>query len=124
MPIIDRKSLPDVVMRAGVSGKFLADKNSGARGLTVLLNIVEPGASIPLHKHTAEESGVVLEGAIWVRIGNERYSAGPDQTVVFPASTPHAWGNAGPGVARILWVWNSPDPFGDSVYLEGEPPKH
>ena len=36
----------------------------------------------------------------------------------------HAWGNEGPEVLRVLFVWNSPEPFapGKSTYLEGAPP--
>jgi len=123
MPLIDSSNIPEVLMRVGVSGKFLADARTGTHGLTVLLNVVEPGAAIPLHRHSAEESGIVLEGEIWARIGDERFSVTPDRTIVFPATIPHAWGNSGPGTARVLWVWNSADPFGDSVYIDGAPPQ-
>jgi quercetin dioxygenase-like cupin family protein len=123
MPCIDSSKIPQVQMREGVIGKFLADARTGARGLTVLLNIVEPGASIPLHRHRAEESGIVLEGEIWALINDERFTVTPDRTIVFPAGEPHAWGNSGAAVARVVWVWNSADPFGDSVYIEGEPPR-
>ncbi|MGH7906088.1 MAG: cupin domain-containing protein [Candidatus Binataceae bacterium] len=123
MPLVDRRKIPEVIMRAGVSGQFIVGKDAGASGLTVLLNVVEPGASIPLHKHTAEESGVILEGVIWARIEDQRYQVTPDETIVFPPTLAHAWGNDGPGPARVLWVWNSPDPFGDSQYMEGEPPR-
>jgi len=40
-----------------------------------------------------------------------------------PPDTPHAWGNAGPAAARMLWVWGGADPFGDATYLQGEPPR-
>jgi quercetin dioxygenase-like cupin family protein len=124
MPVVEHGAIHEVLMRPGIRGKFLVSKDVGAHGLTLLLNTVEPGAEVPLHEHAAEESGYLLEGVIWVRIGVESHAITPQQTVVFPAGIPHAWGNPGPGVARILWVWNSPDPFGDSVYLEGIPPKH
>jgi quercetin dioxygenase-like cupin family protein len=123
MPCIDSNKIPEVLMREGVVGKFLADARTGTSGLTVLLNLVEPGAAIPLHRHSAEESGIVLEGEIWARIDNERFSVTPDRTIVFPATMPHAWGNSGSRVARVLWVWNSADPFGDSVYIDGPPPR-
>jgi len=54
MPLIDSSNIPEVLMREGVSGKFLADARTGTHGLTVLLNVVEPGAAIPLHRHSAE----------------------------------------------------------------------
>ena len=37
--------------------------------------------------------------------------------------TPHAWGTEGTEPARMMWVYGGPDPFADSTYLEGEPPK-
>ena len=37
--------------------------------------------------------------------------------------TPHAWGNNGPDVAKLLWAFGGPDPFGDATYLEGQPPQ-
>ncbi len=51
------------------------------------------------------------------------YDIGPDDSVVIPPHTPHAWGNAGPGPARMLWVWGGADPFGDATYLAGEAPR-
>ena len=123
MPVIDQNAIPEVLMRAGVSGKFIVSKDTGSHGLTMLINIVQPGASIPLHRHTAEESGLVIEGEIWARIGDQQYIVTPHEVVVFPPTVPHAWGNAGPDVARVVWTWNSNAPFSDSVYLEGLPPK-
>ena len=67
---------------------------------------------------------LVLEGTVWVRVGAERYTVGPSHTVIIPPGTPHAWGNAGRGVAKLLWAFAGPDPFSDATYLEGEPPVH
>ena len=83
---------------------------------------VAPGATAPLHKHTIEETMLVLEGTVWVRIGDERYTVGPQHTVIIPAEITHAWGNSGPDVAKLLWAFGGPDPFQDSTYLEGTPP--
>jgi quercetin dioxygenase-like cupin family protein len=79
---------------------------------------------VPLHQHTVEEIMLVLEGTVWVQVGDERATVGPHHTVVIPAGTPHAWGNAGAETAKLLWAFGGPDPFSDAVYLEGEPPQH
>jgi len=110
-------------MRPGIRGQFLAHKNLGAEGVSLLVNTVEPGAAAPLHKHTVEETMLVLEGTVWVRVGEEYATVGPHHTVIIPADTPHAWGNNGPDVAKLLWAFGGPDPFGDSTYLEGQPPQ-
>lgn len=124
MPIIDHQTIPEIAMRPGIRGQFLAHKDSGAEGVSLLSNTVDPGAEAPLHLHTVEETMLVLEGRVWVRVGDERYTLGPHHTVIIPAHTPHAWGNAGTSVARLLWAFAGPDPFSDATYLEGEPPRH
>ncbi len=123
MPVINHQTIPEVLMRPGIRGQFLAHKNLGAEGVSLLVNTVEPGAAAPLHKHTVEETMLVLEGTVWVRIGEEYATVGPHHTVIIPAHTPHAWGNNGPNVAKLLWAFAGPDPFGDSTYLEGQAPQ-
>jgi quercetin dioxygenase-like cupin family protein len=124
MPVIDHASVPEIEMRPGIRGRFLAHRDLGAQGVSLLTNTVEPGASVPLHVHTVEETMLVLEGTIWAQVGEERHTVGPDTTVIIPAGTPHAWGNDGPAPAKLLWAFAGPDPFGDARYLEGEPPRH
>ena len=124
MPVIDHAQCPELEMRPGIRGRFLASHELGSTGVSLLTNTVDPGAEAPLHVHTVEETMVVLEGTIWAQVGEERFTVGPDHTVVIPAHTPHAWGNAGSGVAKLLWAFAGPDPFGDATYLEGSPPRH
>jgi quercetin dioxygenase-like cupin family protein len=124
MPVISHQHIAEIQMRPGIRGQFLASQEHGARGVCLLVNMVDPGAAAPLHKHTAEETMLVLEGTVWVRLGEERYTVGPHHTVIIPAETPHAWGNSGPGMAKLLWAFGGPDPFRDSTYLEGAPPNH
>jgi quercetin dioxygenase-like cupin family protein len=124
MPVIEHHTIPEIQMRPGIRGQFLAHKALGASGVSLLTNTVEPGAAAPLHLHTVEETMLVLEGTVWVRVGEEHYTVGPNHTVIIPAQTPHAWGNAGATVAKLLWAFAGPDPFSDATYLEGTPPQH
>jgi quercetin dioxygenase-like cupin family protein len=57
-------------------------------------------------------------------LNDVRLAAKPGQAVIIPPHTPHAWGTAGPGSARILFIWPVVNPFapGKSTYLEGAPP--
>lgn len=111
-------------MRQGIQGKFLSHQDLGAAGCSLLVNTVEPGAAVPLHKHTVEETMLVLEGSVWVQLGTERTTVCADHTVIIPAHTPHAWGNDGEEIAKLLWAFAGPNPFDDATYLEGEPPRH
>ena len=123
MPVIDHNDLTEVQMRPGITGRFLAHKDLGAQGVSLLENRVVPGASAPLHSHTVEETMLVQEGRVWVKVGEEEHTLGPGHTVIIPANAPHAWGNAGTEEASLLWAFAGPDPFSDATYLEGVPPK-
>jgi quercetin dioxygenase-like cupin family protein len=124
MPVIDHQHIPEITMRPGIRGQFLASKEHGAQGVCLLVNTVDPGAAAPLHKHSVEETMLVLEGSVWLCVGDERHTVGPQHTVIIPAETPHSWGNSGPDVAKLLWAFAGPDPFSDSIYLEGAPPMY
>ncbi|MCH9674437.1 MAG: cupin domain-containing protein [Gammaproteobacteria bacterium] len=124
MPIIDHADSPQLEMRPGITGRFLANKALGSTAVSLLVNTVEPGAEAPLHTHTVEETMLVLEGSVWAQVGAERFHVGPNHTVVIPPHTAHAWGNSGSEVAKLLWAFAGADPFADATYLEGTAPKH
>ncbi|HET6218258.1 MAG TPA: cupin domain-containing protein [Acidobacteriaceae bacterium] len=42
---------------------------------------------MPLHKHTVEEAVLMLEGTIWMQIGNDQYTVGPDESAIIPPDT-------------------------------------
>ena len=122
MPVIERGQ--ELQMRPGIRGQFVANKDLGAKEVGLLVNTVEPGVTVPLHTHTVEEVIAVLRGRMWVQIGEERQTVGPQQTVIVPAGTPHAWGTHEDEGVEIVFAWGGADPFADAVYLEGEPPIH
>ena len=124
MPVVDYGALPEFPMRTGITGKWIASRERGAGAVGVLANTVQPGAAAPLHRHDYEEVILVEAGKIWVEMDKVRTTATPGQCVIIPANAAHAWGNEGPETLRVLFIWNSPEPFapGKSTYLEGAPP--
>jgi quercetin dioxygenase-like cupin family protein len=124
MPVIDYAELPDIQMRRGITGKWIAGHEHGATSVSVLSNTVEPNVAVPKHFHEYEEVILVEQGQIWVEFNNAKLSAAPGQAVIIPPHTPHAWGTLGPDVARVLFIWPVLEPFapGKSTYLEGSPP--
>jgi quercetin dioxygenase-like cupin family protein len=124
MPVIDYAALPEFPMRPGITGKWIASRERGAGGVGVLANTVQAGCGAPLHRHEHEEIILVEAGRIWVEMDKVRTTATPGQCVIIPANAAHSWGNEGPEVLKVLFVWNSPEPFapGKSTYLEGAPP--
>ena len=124
MPVVDYGAMPEFPMRPGITGKWISSRERGAGEVGVLANTVQAGAAAPLHRHDYEEIILIEAGKIWVEMDKVRTTATPGQCVIIPANKAHAWGNEGPEVLRVLFVWNSPEPFapGKSTYLEGAPP--
>ena len=49
MPFVDGRTIPEVLMRPGIHGRFLAHKDLGAGTVSLLMNRADPGAAVPLH---------------------------------------------------------------------------
>src|SRR5262245_7212254 len=92
MPVVESDSLPELQMRAGVTGNGLCDHETGAPPRGVLRNWVEPGITIPRHMQDYEEVVLVERGEMWVEVGGVRHVAKPGRTVIIPARAVHAWG--------------------------------
>src|SRR5678815_4593846 len=88
MPVVDADALPEILMRAGVTGRWLSGHEHGAASVSVLRNWVEPGVAIPRHLHDQEEIVLVENGEIWVEIDGVRHEAGPGRTVTFHPARP------------------------------------
>ena len=44
MPVIDHADCPEIEMRPGIRGRFLANAELGSTGVSLLVNHVDPGA--------------------------------------------------------------------------------
>jgi quercetin dioxygenase-like cupin family protein len=123
MPVVDYASLPEIAMREGIAGKWIAGRAQGTTGVSVLTNTVKPGVVVPRHFHDYEEVVLVEEGSMWVEFDGTRVTAEPGRAVIIPARSIHAWGTTS-GV-RMLFIWPDLEPFaaGKSTYVDGEPPK-
>jgi hypothetical protein len=84
MPVITQQEILEIGMRPGTRCRFSASAEPGARGVCLLVNTADPGAAAPLHKHTAGETLLVLEGTVRVRVGDESHSVNSR-----PAGTRH-----------------------------------
>lgn len=65
---------------------------------------VPPGYRSEQVVHEGEEIIVVLDGAIWQRLGAQTFSLGPGDSLHYMGTTPHAWGNPGTKPARLLYT--------------------
>jgi quercetin dioxygenase-like cupin family protein len=125
MAVVDYAALTEFPMRPGIMGKWIAGREHGASTLSVLSNTVEPSHAVPRHFHSYEEVILVEEGRVWVSLEDDQSFVSPGQLAIIPPNRIHAWGNAGPGIARVLFVWPVLEPFapGKSTYVEGAPPR-
>ena len=61
-------------------------------GRFALIELLLPkDASPPLHTHPQDESYVVLEGALTIQAGDERFALGPGGTALVPMGVPHTF---------------------------------
>lgn len=83
--------------------KARAADTGGAFGLIEVL--APPGASPPLHIHSAEEESFwVLEGELTLRCGEELLRVGPGGFASLPRGVPHSFVVEGEAPARFLNV--------------------
>ena len=92
MPVVDYDSLPEILMRVGVTGRWIAGHEQGAANTGVLRNWVEPGITIPRHMHEYEEVVLIEQGEAWVEVDGVRHQGKPGRAIIIPARAIHAWG--------------------------------
>lgn len=61
-----------------------------------------PGTGTPLHREAADESFLVLEGTLTFTMDGRTVEAGPGDSLIIPAGTPHAEANASDAPARAI----------------------
>jgi len=95
----DLQSIPPQRLADG----YLARAVHGAR-LKLAIVEIEPGAELPEHRHANEQLGMVIEGSVVFRVGNETCTVEPDGVWRIPANTPHTvtGGEAGAVVVDIF----------------------
>jgi quercetin dioxygenase-like cupin family protein len=81
--------------------KATGDQTGGAYALFDF--VVPPAGALPLHVHRDEDETVyVLEGAVTVFCGDERFAAKPGTFVFLPRGVPHGYRSDGDDPARVL----------------------
>jgi quercetin dioxygenase-like cupin family protein len=122
MSIVDHANATEVPWRPGYRRFTLAGPEHGV-ACSTSLSILEPGAGAPTHFHdTADEIIIVLEGALDMRIGDERQVVGANHTVSLPARVPHSFTAMGPGPTRFLAFLPQSGEAAATTYPDGGTP--
>jgi quercetin dioxygenase-like cupin family protein len=107
----------------GVHFKVRGEQTGGS--FAVVEHPVEPRVVVEPHRHMYEdELSYVLEGTVWVRVGDHEFEATAGSYVWKPRRVLHTFWNTGPEPARILEII-SPAGFEDffeeiAVLLQSE----
>src|SRR6266851_4269629 len=86
-----------------LAGGYLARAVHGER-LTLAVVEVQPGAELPEHQHDNEQFGIVVEGSVVFRVGDETQTLGPGGIWRIPSGSPHTatGGEAGAVVIDVF----------------------
>jgi quercetin dioxygenase-like cupin family protein len=108
-PFDDLTAIPPQELAAG----YLARAVHGER-LTLAMVEIEPGAELPEHQHANEQFGLVLRGALILRVGDEERTVAPGGIWRIPGDMPHS-AKAGPEGAVVVDVFSPPRDDGGAI---------
>jgi quercetin dioxygenase-like cupin family protein len=95
----------------GVAPQLIADgylaRAVHGEELTLAVVEIEPGAQLPEHRHANEQFGMVIEGTVLFRVGDEVRPLEPGAIWRIPSNTPHTV-TGGPSGAVVLDVFSPP----------------
>ncbi|MBI2740865.1 MAG: cupin domain-containing protein [Rhodospirillales bacterium] len=122
MPVVKNDEAREIPWRPGYRNYVLAGEAQGV-SVSSSLGVLEQGAGAPLHFHEeVDEVIVVLDGTLDLRIGDEHFMVGKDQTISIPARTPHAFTVVSPEGARFIAFLPRQGAHLATKYIEGDPP--
>ncbi len=75
--------------------------------ITLSLMELEPGIDVPEHSHANEQVGLLIEGSLTFRVGDEVAELGPGETWLIRAHVPHSV-TAGPDGAVLIEAFSPP----------------
>lgn len=93
------------IWRSGIRKQLLTPHAEGSK-LGLYIVELEPGASTgdELYTHGGEEAGLVMHGAMVLRVESESWTLQEGDSFRFLSSRPHRFANAAEGQTRVLWV--------------------
>lgn len=74
----------------------------------ILVTLPSGAGTEPDDPHEGEEFGYVLQGTVWLLLGEQRFRVRRGDSFYFRPVAPHCLRNAGRAEARVLWVSTPP----------------
>lgn len=79
------------------------------RHMQPFFTVIQPGGGTREdYHHVGEEFGLVLEGELTLRLGEEIHLVPAGSSFYYSSSQPHAWTNEGDEPCRVVWVVTPP----------------
>lgn len=102
MPFINPAELAGVELFPKITSGLVAGEH-----LMLSFLDMEVGCEVPEHSHPHEQAGLILEGKLRFRIGNEERVAGPGDAFLIPPNVVH-WGIVEEGPCKVLDIFSPP----------------
>jgi mannose-6-phosphate isomerase-like protein (cupin superfamily) len=96
-----------IIPAGTLTGSTLRGEEYGAT-ISLILDESEPGEGPRLHRHTYDETWVVLDGSLTFQLGEERFRVRTGDIVIAPPGVPHKFANDGPGPSKLVCIHASP----------------
>ncbi len=115
---IDLDDFTLMPIRPGLRVSFPFHSATGTASTATVLFELDPGAELPVHRDSAEELLVVLQGEAEARVGDEVGRIGTHQVALVPPMAPHGLRNVGEDVLRVFGTFSSStvvSTFGEGV---------
>ncbi|MDT8718114.1 helix-turn-helix transcriptional regulator [Clostridium sp. 19966] len=74
----------------------------------ILVTLGSGGQSVEDNPHEGEEFGYVLNGTIFLHLGNKKYKVKKGEGFYFKPNVNHYISNSGSSMAKILWISSPP----------------
>jgi mannose-6-phosphate isomerase-like protein (cupin superfamily) len=98
MPIIPAATLKRSTLRGEEHGATIS----------LILDDSDPGQGPRLHRHTYDETWVIIDGQLTFQVGDERVQARAGDIVIVPPGVPHKFTNDGSGPCNLVCIHASP----------------
>lgn len=92
-----------------VNRRLISAETVGAKGVEVLLGVIEPNEGAAPHAHPGiEQVCYLLEGRALAEVGGQERELGPGDCCFFPAGVPHKFTALGEQAVKVLVIYTPP----------------
>ncbi len=102
MPFVNADNIPKMELFPGAQSGIVAGE-----GIMLSFLVMEQDSEVPEHSHPHEQAGLLLEGKLQFRIGDEEMLMAPGDAFIVPPNMVHA-GVVVEGPAKVLDIFNPP----------------